>query len=343
MKTTRRTLQAMKERGEPLVMLTCYDYCSAKLLDRAGIPLILVGDSLGMVVLGHDSTLPVTLDDMISHTRAVVRGVGNAMVVLDLPFASYSPDDLPGSVRNAARALRESGAQAVKLEGGRPMTPVVRALTTVGIPVMGHLGLTPQSVHQLGGYRVQGRAPEEAQRLLEDAAALEEAGVFAVVLESVPADRAAEITAKLRVPTIGIGAGPHCDGQVQVFHDLLGLYEDFTPKHAKRYAELGTEILAAVRRYAAEVKERAFPGPEHSFDAAAAAEATAPPQAQLEESSGSKPGAASTMGGKKKKRRASSQATAGTPPPAVKDGAGEKGGGAAPGRRAARQHRKKKK
>lgn len=260
---TTRDIRAMKERGEKIAMLTAYDYSTARLLDEAGVPVLLVGDSLGMVMLGYDSTLPVTMEDMLHHVRAVVRGSKRAHVVADMPFLSYqtSPED---ALRNAGRLLQEGGAQSVKLEGGAEMAPTVRRLVSVGIPVMGHLGFTPQSVHQFGGYRVQGRSKEAALRLISDALALEEAGVYAIVLEMVPAHLARLVTERVRVPTIGIGAGPYCDGQVQVVHDMLGLYPDFTPKHAKQYARLGEVIRQAVTAYMEEVRQGAFPTEEHS-------------------------------------------------------------------------------
>jgi 3-methyl-2-oxobutanoate hydroxymethyltransferase len=256
-------LKAMKRRGEKIVMLTAYDYPTARILDEAGIPLLLVGDSLGMVVLGYDTTLPVTVEEMLHHVKAVVRGSRRAHVVADMPFLSYQtgPED---ALRNAGRFLKEGGAQSVKLEGGAEVAATVRRLVEAGIPVMGHLGLTPQSIHQLGGYRVQGRTREAAARLLRDALALEEAGAYAIVLETVPAPLARAISQRLKIPTIGIGAGPWCDGQVQVVHDILGLYPDLVPKHAKQYARLGEAIRQAVTAYAREVQEGAFPAPEHS-------------------------------------------------------------------------------
>ncbi|MCB9832936.1 MAG: 3-methyl-2-oxobutanoate hydroxymethyltransferase [Planctomycetes bacterium] len=259
-------LRRMKQRGERIPMLTCYDYTSAKILDQVGIPLILVGDSLGMVVHGHDSTLRVTLDMIIHHGQAVAAGAKNAMIIIDLPFATYSASDLPLSLHSAARAVAEGGAHAVKVEGGRRMAPVVGTLVASGIPVMGHIGLTPQSIHMIGGYRVQGQSEEAAQRLKAAALALEEAGAFAIVLELVPAPLAVEISRELTIPTIGIGAGSGCDGQVQVFHDIMGMYEDFVPKHAKRYATLAKAIREAAQNYVDEVRAGLFPGPEHSFD-----------------------------------------------------------------------------
>jgi 3-methyl-2-oxobutanoate hydroxymethyltransferase len=264
MRVTITQVQEMKERGERIAMLTAYDYALAKLLDAAGVPLLLVGDSLGTVLLGHESTLGVTMGDMVRHTQAVARGAQRALVVADLPFLSYqvSPEE---AIRNAGRLLQEGGAQAVKLEGGRPMAATVRRLVESGIPVMGHLGLTPQSVNQLGGHKVQGRTIEAATRLLTDAAALEDAGAFAIVLEGIPAPLAARITRRLHIPTIGIGAGPECDGQVQVVHDLLGLFTDFVPRHARRYADLGTLVTDAAGRYIADVVGGSFPTAKESF------------------------------------------------------------------------------
>jgi len=239
-------------------MVTAYDYTSALLVERAGIPIILVGDSMAQGMLGFEDTLPVTVDDMVRHTAAVVRGTRSAFVIADMPFMSYqaSPED---ALRNAGRLLKEGGAQAVKLEGGRVVLPTIRALTGAGIAVMAHLGLTPQSVHSLGGYGIQGRSSGAARTLVDDALALEEAGAFAVVLELVPAELAAEVTRVLTIPTIGIGAGPSCDGQVQVWHDLLGLSLEFTPRHAARFAEVGEAIQDALERYAADVREGRFP------------------------------------------------------------------------------------
>ncbi len=264
MRTTIRDIQAMKDRGEIIPMLTAYDYTSARLVEQAGIPLILVGDSLGMVVLGYDSTVPVTLAEMIHHIRAVVRGTTRALIVGDMPFMSYqiSPEQ---ALRNAGRFLQEGGCQAVKLEGGQTMAATTRRLVEAGIPVMGHIGLTPQSVNQLGGFRVQGKTTQAAHRLIDDALAIEDAGAFSVVLEAIPARLADMITARLRIPTIGIGAGAGCSGQVQVLHDMLGLFEDFVPKHAKQYAALAPEIRRAVGRYVQEVQESAFPDKTHTF------------------------------------------------------------------------------
>ncbi len=264
MRLTIRDIQQMKEQRERIPMLTAYDYTSAKILDRAGVPLLLVGDSLGQTMLGYGSTLPVTMDEMIHHTKAVVRGTERALVVGDMPFMSYQVSQ-EEAVRNAGRFLQEAGAQVVKLEGGVTVARTVKRIVECGIPVMGHIGLTPQSVHQLGGFRVQGRTPQAAVRLLQDAQALEEAGAFAVVLELVPAPLAKLITERCSVPTIGIGAGPSCDGQVLVFHDFLGIYPDFVPKHTKLYAHLAETITQAVGAYMKEVQEGSFPAAEHSF------------------------------------------------------------------------------
>ncbi|MBI2912818.1 MAG: 3-methyl-2-oxobutanoate hydroxymethyltransferase [Chloroflexi bacterium] len=257
-------LKAMKKRGEKIAMLTAYDYPSARLVEEAGVPLILVGDSLGMVVLGYDSTIPVTMEEMLHHIKAVVRGTKRAHVVADMPFMSYQAGPQE-ALRNAGRMLKEGGAQSVKLEGGLRVAETVRLLVEAGIPVMGHLGLTPQSVNQFGGYKVQGKTPAAAVKLVNDAVALEQAGAYAVVLETIPAQLAKVISERVAIPTIGIGAGPHCDGQVQVFHDMLGLFTDFVPKHAKRYAAVGESIIDAVRQYAAEVKEGRFPSERESF------------------------------------------------------------------------------
>ncbi|MBE7210776.1 MAG: 3-methyl-2-oxobutanoate hydroxymethyltransferase [Gluconacetobacter diazotrophicus] len=256
-----RELRAMKRNGERIVMVTAYDHPSAALAARAGINLLLVGDSLGMVVHGHDSTVPVTLDDMVRHAAAVVRGAPEALVVGDLPFLSYAtPAEAAAGVR---RLMQEAGVQAIKLEGGAPFLDTVRHLSGLGVPVMAHLGFTPQSQHLIG-VRVQGKGEAEARRLVEDALAMERAGAVAVVLELVPAPLAAAISARLSVPTIGIGAGAGCDGQVQVWHDLLGLFPGRPPRHAGRYAELGDAVVAALSRYAADVREARFPTEGHS-------------------------------------------------------------------------------
>ena len=264
MRITITKIQEMKRTGERIPMLTAYDYPTAKLVDEAGIPMILVGDSLGMAVLGYDSTLPVTMEDMLHHTRAVARGAQRALIVGDMPFMSYQTD-VATAVRNAGRFLQEGGAQAVKLEGGVSVAETVRRIVECGVPVMGHVGLTPQSVNQLGGYRVQGRTPKAAARLLRDAQALEEAGAFSIVLELVPAQLSRLITQRLSIPTIGIGAGVDCDGQVQVLHDILGLVTDFVPKHVKQYALLAEFIKEAVGQYAREVRQESFPTEKESF------------------------------------------------------------------------------
>ena len=263
-RTTVRDLARMKAQGEKIPMITAYDYTSARLADAAKIPVVLVGDSLGMVVLGHDSTLPVTMEDMIHHTKAVARGLKDALLVTDMPFMSYQVDPAQ-AMSNAGRLLQEGGAQSVKLEGGRPMAETVRRIVDCGIPVMGHIGLTPQSVHAFGGYRVQGREIKEAEALIMDAEALQEAGAYALVLELVPAPLAELISRRLTIPTIGIGAGPGCDGQVQVLHDMLGLFTDFVPKHAKQYANLGQIIQEAFCLYAEEVRQGVFPTSKESF------------------------------------------------------------------------------
>lgn len=251
-------LQAKKRRGDKIVMLTAYDYTMARLLDRAGVDILLVGDSLGMVVLGYETTLPVTLDAMVHHTRAVSRGAQRAFVVADLPFLTYQIS-VEEAMRNAGRLIQEGGAAAVKIEGGGASVEVASRLVEAGIPVIGHLGLLPQSVHQLGGFRQQARREEDAAQLLADAQALEAAGAFAVVLESIPAAVAQAVTADLQIPTIGIGAGPHCDGQVLVSYDMLGLSQDAVPPFVKRYADLGEQSVAAVRAYAEDVRAGRFP------------------------------------------------------------------------------------
>jgi 3-methyl-2-oxobutanoate hydroxymethyltransferase len=262
---TVRDVRAFKERGERFTMLTAYDALSARLLDEAGIPLLLVGDSLGMVVLGYDSTLPVTMDDMVHHTSAVVRGRRDAMVIGDMPFMSYQASD-DEAIHNAGRLMKEAGAHAVKLEGGARVVDIVARLTDMGVPVMGHLGLTPQSVNQFSGYRVQGRSDEQAHRIVQDAKDLEAAGAFSVVLEAVPAAVGKEVTNSLDIPTIGIGAGPHTDGQVLVFHDFLGITPGRLPRFVKRYAALGEQMKAAAEDFAAEVASGAYPAPEHSYE-----------------------------------------------------------------------------
>jgi 3-methyl-2-oxobutanoate hydroxymethyltransferase len=251
-------LKDKKARGERIAMLTAYDATMAALLDRAGVDALLVGDSLGMVVLGHETTLPVTLDVMIHHTRAVTRGARRALVVADMPFLTYQVS-VPEAVRNAGRLLQEGGAAAVKLEGGRPILDVVARLVDVGIPVMGHLGLQPQSVHQVGGYAKQATQPREAAVLVEDAVALERAGAFAIVLEQIPAALAREVTSRLGIPTIGIGAGADCDGQVLVSHDMLGLFDRFVPPFVKQYAHLAGTITSATQQYIDDVRTGRYP------------------------------------------------------------------------------------
>jgi len=257
-------IKEMKQKKEKIPMLTAYDYVTAKMVDEAGVPLILVGDSLGMVMLGYESTIPVTMDEMIHHTKAVVRGTKQALVIGDMPFMTYHTS-ISDALRNAARFIQEGGAQAVKLEGGEVVAEQVRRLVECGIPVMGHIGVTPQSMHQLGGFKARGKVVEEAKKLLRDARILEEAGAFAIVLECTPAPLSRLITQKLTIPTIGIGAGPDCDGQVQVISDILGLYTEFVPKHAKRYARLAEEIKSAVSDYISEVKSLSFPTAEQSY------------------------------------------------------------------------------
>lgn len=263
-KVTTVSLMQKKRKGEKITVLTAYDYSTAKLLDQAGIDIALVGDSLGMVVLGYESTLPVTMDDMLHHTKAVARGVSRTMVVGDMPFMSYqiNPEE---ALANAGRFLQEGGAHAVKLEGGIPVAETVARIVDAGIPVMGHLGMTPQSVRKFGGFRVQGKSQSDAERIINDAKALEEAGVFAIVLELIPKDLARQITESVSVPTIGIGAGPYCDGQVQVTNDILGMYGEFHPKHAKKYANFSEAMTTALKNYIDEVKAGVFPGEEHSF------------------------------------------------------------------------------
>jgi 3-methyl-2-oxobutanoate hydroxymethyltransferase len=262
MSVTVRDLRTLKERGERFVMLTAYDYPTARILDEAGVPVLLVGDSVANNVLGYESTLPVTMEEMLHHTRAVARGARNALIVGDMPFLSYQTSVEEG-IRNAGRFLKEGGAHAVKLEG--PMLEIAAALTDRGIPVMGHLGLTPQSVHAMGGYRVQGRSEEDARRLLDQAQALEKAGIFSVVLEGIPTTLAAQITQSLSVPTIGIGAGPNCDAQVLVINDLLGMGFGPYPKFVKPYTDLRGEITRAVQSFRDDVAAGVFPDDAHSY------------------------------------------------------------------------------
>ncbi len=255
-------LMEMKRSGKKITMLTAYDYPLAQILDEAGIDILLVGDSLGNVILGYENTIPVTMEDIIHHTKAVSRGVKNALVVSDMPFMSYFSAE--EALRNSGR-LVQAGAEAVKLEGGLEFEEKIRALTEVGIPVMGHIGLMPQSVHQMGGYKVQGKNPETAKKILNDAKAVERAGAFSIILEGMPSNLAKNITEELKIPTIGIGAGEHCDGQVLVTHDLLGFY-DFAPRFVKKYANVRKIILEASRKYKEEVEEGAFPTDQYSYD-----------------------------------------------------------------------------
>ncbi|ATF13050.1 3-methyl-2-oxobutanoate hydroxymethyltransferase [Brevibacillus sp. HB1.2] len=263
---TTSSIRKKKETRTPITMVTAYDYPSAKLVDEAGADMILVGDSLGMVVLGYDSTIPVTMEDMLHHTKAVTRGAKRAFVVTDLPFLSYH-GTVEEAVKNAGRLMQEGLAKAVKMEGGRELVPIITRCVQAGIPVVGHIGLTPQSVHQLGGYKVQGRDLEAAKKLLDEALAIQEAGAFAIVLECVPEEVAGMIANKLDIAVIGIGAGATCDGQVLVFHDMVGYASDITPKFVKRYANIGETIREAVEIYNKEVEARSFPGPEHVFHA----------------------------------------------------------------------------
>jgi 3-methyl-2-oxobutanoate hydroxymethyltransferase len=266
-KITTATFREKKRRGQPLTVLTAYDYPTALAMERVGIDAILVGDSLGMVVLGYENTLPVTMEEMLHHCRAVKRGAQSALLIGDMPFMSYQVT-VSEAVRNAGRFLQEGGMDAVKLEGGRERLEAVRAITSAGIPVMGHLGLTPQSVNSFGGFRPQGRSAAAAQRILEDALLLQEAGCFSLVLESIPARLAEHISRELEIPTIGIGAGVGCDGQVLVTHDLLGLFDRFTPRFVKKYANLHVEMQRAFTEYREEVISRQFPAPAHSLEMA---------------------------------------------------------------------------
>ncbi|MFC1992517.1 3-methyl-2-oxobutanoate hydroxymethyltransferase [Chloroflexota bacterium] len=263
MRITIDQIKEMKHKGENIPFVTSYDYTTAKIVDEVGIPMILVGDSLGMVVLGYESTIPVTMDMMIHHTKAVVRATKQALIIGDMPFMTYAT--IEDALRNAARFIQEGGAQAIKLEGGVFVADKVKKIVESGIPVMGHIGLTPQSINQLGGYKAQGKSPQTAAQLLKDAYALEEAGAFAVLMETVPAPLAALVTKKLNVPTLGIGAGPVCDGQAQVINDVLGLFTEFVPKHAKRYAHLADTMSKALTEFVGEVKTGAFPTEKHSI------------------------------------------------------------------------------
>lgn len=263
-KVTVPSIREMKARGEKISMLTAYDTPFARILDGAGVDILLVGDSVGSVVAGYPNTLPVTIDEMIYHTRAVVRGTKRALVVIDMPFMSYQIS-VEDAKRNAGRMIKESGAEAIKLEGGVAVKQVIQAIVGIDMPVMGHIGLTPQSIHQMGGYKVQGKIEQQRRKLVEDALAVEEAGAFSLVLECIPAELGQEITEKLSIPTIGIGAGVHCDGQVLVIHDLLGLLGEFRPKFVKSYVDLREVISQAVDDYIKEVREGTFPTEEHSF------------------------------------------------------------------------------
>jgi len=264
-KVTTLSLKQKKARGEPITMLTAYDFATAQAIDRAGFDMILVGDSLGMVVLGYANTLPVTMEEMLHHCRAVARGASTALLVGDMPFMSYQVS-VPEALRNAGRFLQEGGMESVKLEGGRERLEAVRAIVGAGIPVMGHLGLTPQSVHQFGGFRAQGTTVAAARRLLEDALLLQDAGCFSLVLESVPGRLARKVSEQLEIPTIGIGAGPGCDGQVLVTHDLLGLFDRFTPRFVKKYADLHSEMARAFAAFKDDIVARTFPAPEHTVE-----------------------------------------------------------------------------
>ncbi len=261
---TTRTIASMKQEGIKIACLTAYDFLTAKLIDQCGVDIVLVGDSLGMVFQGRDTTLPVTLDEMIYHTKAVIRGVKRAMVVVDMPFMSYQANAEEG-FRNAGRVMKETGAGGVKVEGGADIAEFVSKAAHSGIPVMGHLGLTPQMINQFGGYQPRGTTSAEASRILKDAAAIQEAGAFALVLEKIPADLAAKVTRSLRIPTIGIGAGPRCDGQVLVVADMLGLNEDFHPRFVRKYGKLAEEIRSSVRRYTSDIKDGKFPSQDESY------------------------------------------------------------------------------
>jgi len=262
-KITIPELQQMKLEGRRIAVLTAYDYPTAKLLDEAGVDILLVGDSAAVVFCGYETTLPITMEEMLYHLKAVVRARPRALVVADMPFMACQSGETE-ALKNCGRMLKEGGAEAVKIEGGVNMAPIIRAVTEMDIPVMGHVGLTPQSVHRMGGYKVQGRK-EQAERIIEDAVAVQEAGAFALVLEGIPSSLAARITETLDIPTIGIGAGPDCSGQVLVIHDILGLCEKYSPKFVRRYADLGPLITAAARQYVSEVKDGIFPTEEHSF------------------------------------------------------------------------------
>lgn len=263
-KVTVPEILKMKQRGEKISVLTAYDYSFARILDSAGVDILLVGDSLGSVIQGHKNTLPVTMEQMLYHTKAVARGTERALVVADMPFLSFQVS-LEEAKRNAGRFIQEAGAEAVKLEGGEVMLKTIEAIAGMGVPVMGHVGLTPQSIHQFGGYKVRGKQKDQRERIVNDAVAVEKCGAFSLVLEGIPKDLAQEITERLSIPTVGIGAGAHCDGQVLVMHDMLGLFDMYTPKFVKRYADLKEVVSGAVKNYITEVREGKFPGEEHSF------------------------------------------------------------------------------
>ena len=263
-KVTILSLKNKKEKGEPITMLTAYDYPTGLLVDQAGIDIILVGDSLAMVVLGHENTVAVTMDEMLHHCKAVARGAKNPLLVGDMPFMSYQVD-VKEAIRNAGRFLKEGGMDVVKLEGGRDMAPTVKGIVDAGIPVMGHIGLTPQTISKLGGYRVQGKDIATAKALIDDGLALEEAGAFSLILEAIPGPVARLITERVGIPTIGIGAGPDCDGQVLVTHDLIGLFDRFVPKFVKQYTNTFSSIIEALESYRDEVVAGTFPGPEHGY------------------------------------------------------------------------------
>jgi len=264
MRVTINQIKEMKQKGEKITMLTAYDYATAKIVDEVGVPLILVGDSLGTVVLGYGSTIPVTMDEMIHHTKAVTRGTTYAFVIGDMPFMSYQTG-VEKATENAGRFMKEGGCDAVKLEGGSEVAPIVKAIVTAGVPVCGHIGLTPQTATQLSGFKVQGKDAESARDLIESAKDLEKAGAFMIVMECIPDVLASRITKELSIPTIGIGAGKDCDGQVLVYHDLVGLFERFTPKFVKQYIKLVPMIIEALKEYKKEVEEGLFPGEEHTF------------------------------------------------------------------------------
>lgn len=264
MKITILDIKKMKADGQKIVVLTAYDYTMAKILDSAGIPILLVGDSLGMVSAGYESTLPVTIDEMIYHTRSVARARKNALIVTDMPFLSYQIS-IEDAKRNAGKLVKEGGAEAVKLEGGENIAGTIKAIIDMGVPVMGHIGLMPQSVHKMGGYKVQGKTKKEQKQILKDAKAVEKAGAFSIILEGIPSDLAKKITESVSIPTIGIGAGVHCDGQVLVLYDMLGLYKDISPRFVKKYLDLNSMITNAVKDYIKDVEMKRFPEKKHSF------------------------------------------------------------------------------